>query len=38
LDIVRKENFYEIFFGPPVCSEGVYLFHSRYHIIFFLTN
>jgi len=27
LDIVRKENFYEIFFCPPVSSKGIYLFH-----------
>jgi hypothetical protein len=27
LDIVRKENFYKIFFCPPVSSQSVYFFH-----------
>jgi hypothetical protein len=35
LDIVRKENFYEIFFRPPVSSHGVYFFHVALSYHFF---
>ena len=36
LDVVRKEDFYEILFSSPISSEGIYLFHLSLSYHFFL--